>query len=138
LHNAGYQNVQLNWRGGRFQPNTATLKLELFLPSQSGELPEVAHFKAIAALYNFSPSDLGRKFTLLGNDNVTYTLTGARNSRSEYKFRCVRDRDKKGFLVKGNSIRFVNAAPQPRSGQEAMQVTSNDVGSVASVLGSLD
>jgi hypothetical protein len=77
--------LRLKFRGGNFNPNVATLRLELALPGQNGETPEELCFKQNCALYGIQADRLHKKFTSNGE---TWELTGMRDCRSKFKFFC--------------------------------------------------
>lgn len=102
LAQRGYR---IKFNGGRYNPTSATLKLEVGVIGENGETPEAMVFKKYATSpgSKLNLSDLGRGFICGGK---FYTLTGMRDCRSEYKFYGRRIEDGKTFLFNETVVHY--------------------------------
>ena len=95
--------IKLEFKGGRFQDKSATLKLEVVLVQEDGtafsQIEE--DFKTCCSRYGIEPSDLGRPFTSNGEH---FKLTGLKPQNHRYPFIAER-RDGKQYKFSASFIR---------------------------------
>jgi len=95
--------VKFRFAGGSFNPQVATLKLDIFLPGESGnETPERVAFRRMAACYSLTAEHLDKAVTVNG---VAYTIIGLKQGRSAYPIVVQRTRDGKTFRMKVEWVR---------------------------------
>lgn len=75
--------VDIQYGGGNFSPQNATLKLNVNLLSDTGNpiTREQTDWEANAVLYGFRPEDLGREFNLPGTGMVKIAGLKTRNRK---------------------------------------------------------
>lgn len=80
-------NIQIKTNGGKYDKDTATLKLELQTITESGQIltKEASAFKQYAHLLNLKPEDLFKEFTV---NNEKYVLVGYAPRKSKFPMIC--------------------------------------------------
>lgn len=88
--------IQIKTGGGKYDPDTATLKLELQTINESGIIvtKEATTFKQYATLLNLQSTDLFREFTF---NKQKYMLVGYSARKSKFPMLCKNLTDNKNY-----------------------------------------